>query len=127
MLNNVGLRLQPCRTPTKGVKVAVNPLVVLLLPMKQLCYTCFSVEILSFEKMHISLAYGKGRFSKLCHRPLKVDKEGVYLLIIFRIKISSSLQNKNVVRRPIAFSENNLAVMYYIVFVKIFCKTVINN
>ena len=33
--------------------------------------------------MHISLAYGKGRFSKLCHRPLKVDKAGVYLFIIF--------------------------------------------
>ena len=26
MLNNVGLRLQPCRTPTKGVNVAVSPL-----------------------------------------------------------------------------------------------------
>ena len=26
MLNNVGLKLQPCRTPTEGVNVAVNPL-----------------------------------------------------------------------------------------------------
>ena len=26
MLNNVGLRLQPRRTPTKGVNVAVSPL-----------------------------------------------------------------------------------------------------
>ena len=38
--------------------------------------------------MHISLAYGKGRFSKLCHRPLKVDKAGVHLFIIFRSKIN---------------------------------------
>ena len=88
MLSNVGLRLQPCRTPTKGVNVAVNPPVVLLLRIKQLCHTCFSVDIQSSEKMHISLAYGKGRFSKLCHRPLKVDKAGVYLFIIFRIKFN---------------------------------------
>ena len=38
--------------------------------------------------MHISLAYGKGRFSELCHRPLKVDKAGVHLFIIFRSKIN---------------------------------------
>ena len=41
MLNNVGLRLQPCRTPTEGV----NDARFLLLPLKQLCHTCFSVEI----------------------------------------------------------------------------------
>ena len=46
---------------------------------------------------------------------LKVDKAGVYLFIIFRIKINQKLQNKNVVRRPIAFSEANLIVEYYIV------------
>ena len=58
---------------------------------------------------------------------MKVDEAGVYLFIIFRIKINWRLQNKNVVRLPIAFPEANLVVVYYIVFVKIFCKTVIDN
>ena len=46
--------------------------------------------------MHISLAYGKGRFSKLCHRPLKVDKAGVYLFYHFSysVQLESSEQKR---------------------------------
>ena len=125
MLNNVGLRLQPCRTPTKGVNDGVSPLST---------FTAETTVIHAFQQKYNLLR--KSIFHQLIEKAvspncviglLKVDKAGVYLFIIFRIKINQRLQNKNVVRRPIAFSEANLVVVYYIVFVKIFCKTVINN
>ena len=53
---------------------------------------------------------GNSRYNKLYQTDPK--------LILTVIKINWRLQNKNVVRRPIAFSEANLVVVYYIVFVK---------
>ena len=67
-LINVGLGFQPCHSPTKGVNVAVS---LLFTFTAETTHTCFSVEMYSFEKIHISLAYRKGCFSRLCHRPFE--------------------------------------------------------
>ena len=132
MLHNVGLRLQTCRTPTKGVNDAVSPLFTFTAETTRSGIHAFKQKYNLLRKSIFHQLIEKAVSPNCVIGLLKVDKAGVYLFIIFRIKINQRLQNKNVVRprrvrRPITFSEANLVVVYYIVFVQIFCKMVINN